>query len=230
MAVEASRDRLLIGPVEVVLSGAGVWEPRPDWARLRAQRPEIERQLPRLLSLAAPRSPAGSLLSLLTPDPPAAHTRAPLGGRDARVPPLLARFRRALPDLRAGWGGDREALARGVREVAGLGRGLTPAGDDFLLGSLARAWLTHPDPASFGRVVMENAAGRTTTLAVSLLQAAAGGEFNAPWHRLLDALALGDDKPLAQAVQSILAYGATSGADGLAGFLLAKGSAPVQTK
>jgi hypothetical protein len=52
-----------------------------------------------------------------------------------------------------------------------------------------------------------------------LLRAAARGECDANWHRLFAALSGDDASQLALAVQQIVARGATSGADMLAGFL-----------
>ena len=60
---------------------------------------------------------------------------------------------------------------------------------------------------------------RTTTLAAALLQAAAQGECSAPWHALLAALDMGPETEITAVVHTILAQGATSGADSLAGFL-----------
>ena len=103
--------------------------------------------------------------------------------------------------------------------LAGRGRGLTPAGDDFLMGWMLRAWLDHPAPEVVCRQVVEGAAPRTTTLAAAMLRAAARGECDAAWHALLSALAGDDAGTLAPAVERVLAHGHTSGADTLAGFL-----------
>jgi hypothetical protein len=103
-------------------------------------------------------------------------------------------------------------------QFAGLGSGLTPAGDDFLMGVMLRAWLAHPEPEPFCQKLAEAAAPRTTTLSAALLRAAARGECSAAWHDLLAALDTGNDDQLAAAVRRVLAYGHTSGADTLAGF------------
>ncbi len=106
-----------------------------------------------------------------------------------------------------------------VTRLAGLGAGLTPAGDDFLMGVMLRAWLAHPEPEAYCQEFADAAAPRTTTLSAALLRSAARGECNAAWHGLLDALDTGNDARLAAAVRRALAYGHTSGADTLAGFL-----------
>jgi len=67
--------------------------------------------------------------------------------------------------------------------------------------------------------------GRTTRISEAYLEAAAAGEAGEAWHRLLAILradgAAGAADDLRAAVQCILAFGETSGADMLAGFSLA---------
>jgi len=81
------------------------------------------------------------------------------------------------------------------------------------------AWLAHPAPEPFCHTLAEVAIPRTTTLSAALLRAAARGECEATWHRLLTALSADSAGQLAPAVQQVMAHGATSGADMLAGFL-----------
>ena len=115
--------------------------------------------------------------------------------------------------------GDTGQLRAGAARLAGLGGGLTPSGDDFVTGVMLWGWLAHPEPSSFCQTLAQIAAPRTTTLSAAFLRAAARGECSAPWHALLAALNTGQDSEIMTAVQEILAHGATSGADSLAGFL-----------
>jgi len=213
-AVRLAGDRLQVDGLWVDLKRAAVWEPRPDWEALRARRTAIGSCLPLLRALCRRHAPAGSLLGLLTgslPDEP-----------PARITLLAAQ--KATDALQKGWAGDSQKLHEGVAGLAGLGIGLTPAGDDFLTGAMLWAWLDHPTPELFCRAVAIVAVPRTTTLSAALLKAAARGECSAAWHALLSALSMGQregarDK-IAGAVHEILSRGATSGADSLAGFLL----------
>jgi hypothetical protein len=132
---------------------------------------------------------------------------------------VLDRVREATAGLRAGWDGEIPQLQAGAASLAGLGGGLTPAGDDFLTGVMLWAWLAHPTPERFCQLVFEAAAPRTTTLSGAFLRAAAGGECNASWHCLLVALKGREPVLLVDAVSDALAQGSTSGADALAGFL-----------
>ncbi|MDX9829039.1 MAG: DUF2877 domain-containing protein [Anaerolineae bacterium] len=201
--------QLSLGDVRVPLAGAATWEPRPAWERLRAAGATAPLRLEQLRAVALAHAPREGLLVLLAPEGGS--------GSSARPPAEVERARAAAADLAAGRAGDVTHLEAGARRLAGLGGGLTPAGDDFLVGAMLRAWLDGPAPDAFCRAVTAVAAPRTTLLSAALLRAAARGECSAPWHRLLAALESGASP--APAVEAILAHGHTSGADALAGFL-----------
>jgi hypothetical protein len=83
----------------------------------------------------------------------------------------------------------REPTEMAVEELAGHGRGLTPLGDDILIGYIGGGALA-------GRDMMreaELAARRTTALSATLLRLAARGELPEPAHRLVED---GDPHPL----------------------------------
>jgi hypothetical protein len=120
--------------------------------------------------------------------------------------------------------GDADQLAAGAARLAGLGPGLTPAGDDFLVGWLAGIWsgalegITGWTPQTIGKIVAQVSIPRTTQLSSIWLSYAAAGEFSEPWHNLIQALRQPEEAPRQQAWQRILYSGATSGHDALAGF------------
>ncbi len=201
--VTVERTQLRVGGLRVDLGSATVWEPRPDWETLRGRCAEIASRLPFLRTLC-PRT--GSLLSLLEGTPPSTEI-------------VHSTAQAAADTLQEGWTDDVERLQAGAARLAGLGSGLTPSGDDFLTGVMLWGWLTHPAPPSFCQTLAKASIPRTTTLSAAFLQAAARGECNAPWHALLAALHTGQDNEITSAAQEILAHGATSGADSLAGFL-----------
>ena len=207
-------ERLQVDGLWVDLEGTAVWEPRPDWETLRARRTAIGSWLPHLRALCLRHAPAGSLLALLGGSPP----------EDTSTHATLSAAQKATVALQEGWAGDPQRLHEGAAGLAGLGSGLTPAGDDLLAGAMLWAWLDHPTPELFCPAVARVAAPRTTTLSAALLKAAARGECSAAWHALISALSMGQregarDK-ITEAVHEILSRGATSGADSLAGFLL----------
>jgi hypothetical protein len=207
----AQGERLRVCGLAIDLSAGDVWEPRPDWPALRDRLPAIEAGLPALRVLGREHAHTGSLLAVL--DEGSCEDPLPLA--------VLADARSGCQALEAGWRGDRTTLGEGAAQLAGLGSGLTPGGDDFLCGAMMWAWLAHPRPAVICGAIAETAAPRTTTLSAALLRAAARGECSAAWHALLNALARRDGIGLTRASRGVLRHGATSGADTLAGFLWA---------
>jgi len=132
---------------------------------------------------------------------------------------LLASLARALR-------GCESAMAlRIARRLVGLGEGLTPAGDDFLVGWLAGLERLASSPArvAFLETVadaLSAAAQRTTPLAAHLLRLAACGHHGEVLCRLRDAfLCEVRDDLFDAALAAALACGATSGADTAVGLL-----------
>ena len=122
--------------------------------------------------------------------------------------------------------GDRSGIRENAALLAGLGPGLTPAGDDYLVGLMAglRLWPAPLEnsglsPEEACPIILEATEGRTTLLSRAFLRSAKQGLFGENWHELLAALAKGDAIGIQRAARRILSSGATSGADALAGFL-----------
>jgi hypothetical protein len=100
---------------------------------------------------------------------------------------------------------------------------LTPSGDDVLVGTLLALAASLPVDAVTIRATIKAAAkGRSTRISDEYLDAAARGEASEPWHQLLAVLPDGHPSALTSAVRAVMAVGETSGADTLAGFLLAQ--------
>jgi hypothetical protein len=99
--------------------------------------------------------------------------------------------------------------------------GLTPAGDDFLMGAIYAGRILHPSgmAETIGRVIAAAAKPMTTALSGAWLQAASRGELGEKWHELFDALLSQDIPAIHRSINRVLAVGHTSGADALAGFL-----------
>ena len=210
--VHAGMERLVAGTLEVDLTAAPAWEPRPDWPRLKAARAQVA---------------AGfAAFDEWTPSAVWEGLTHATGADEypAGKPTFMARLARGQEVYRrliaAGLGtGDRAALVEGAGLLAGLGPGGTPAGDDFLVGAMAAAWLL--GDAADAAAIAEAAAGRTSTLSAAFLHAAGLGELAAPWHTLLEALAAGRPERVEKAAMILESIGASSGADALDGFILA---------
>ncbi len=208
--------QLRLGMVMMVeLATATVWEPRPDWGTIRTQKVSIRNQLAKLTRLAMRLAPLESLLERFLEPSPEMIGAGSIG--DAIHKQVLEGARL----LRAGWAGDGNFVRDGAKSVAGVGGGLTPAGDDFLIGIMLGAWLAHTEPTSFCQTLLQAAAPRTSKLSAAYIQAAARGECSEAWHELLHSLCHLPTAGLESSVRRVLSYGATSGADTLAGFLWA---------
>ena len=107
-----------------------------------------------------------------------------------------------------------------AKKLAGLGNGLTPAGDDFILGALHAAWIVHPHETAraLAKEISNVAAPLTTSLSAAWLKSAGKGEAGIMWHEFFDALISAGTLQIQEAMNRILAVGETSGADALAGF------------
>ncbi len=221
MPATLSEARLQVGGSIFTLDTAHIWDPRPAWEQLRRQHPTNAARWADLRDIAARLARAGDLLALVAQG--ARHdTRyadAPSSG--SVEDGVLAAIRTGTTHLRSGWSGDVVELRRATVQLAGVGSGLTPAGDDFLAGVMLSAWLAHAEPESLCSHIVQVAAPRTTLLSAAFLRAAARGECSEHWHMLLAMLAPEANGPMVNAVQRILSHGATSGADTLAGFLWA---------
>ncbi len=105
--------------------------------------------------------------------------------------------------------------------LAGRGPGLTPSGDDVLMGMIHALWagVTPHEAQEIGGVMAAHAAPVTTSLSGAWLNAAARGEAGGAWHDLIDQVIKKNGAGLRTAAHRILQTGHTSGADALAGFI-----------
>ncbi len=200
-------DDWLIDAEEAVL-----WQPVPNWAALRSQPDLLPPAGRQIADLLAQHAPADSLARLVL-DPAAS---SPLPAR------ILQAAEQNIPMLFAGLHQqDDPMLRQAAKKLAGLGPGLTPAGDDLLLGAMYGLWATQPSAAAkqTAEAIAAIATERTHALSAAWLAAGARGEAAAPWHQLFDAIVVNDRAALTAAVMRILPTGHTSGADALAGFL-----------
>jgi hypothetical protein len=211
--VRCERGILRVGGLAFDWAEARVFEPRPDWERLRRQlEAQGESAMEHVQLLALRHAQRDTLLGLLE------GPHADLGPPSRML--WIAAVRRGAEPLRAAArAGDAAAIADATRALAGLGPGSTPAGDDFLAGAMLRAHLSSPQPEAFCAAVVEAAAPLTLPLSVAFLRAAAAGECSRAWHRLFEALAAPGHAGLEPATLALLSQGASSGADALAGWL-----------
>ncbi len=219
--ITSTGDTLVFGDsLEVGMAQAQLWDPKPYLALGRD--PEgLRRALDALHQTATTRSPEGSLARLLP------------YLQEEDLPAPLQKVTH-LPRSHALMAGLAESLARRNRRglkviassMAGLGPGLTPACDDLLAGVLLALALTQEQQADaeLGEIavmLVDTAASRTHEISAAYLRAAQAGEAHERWHRLLGALAGDNPGAIDEAAHAVMAVGETSGADMLAGFLIA---------
>jgi hypothetical protein len=199
--IKITADSLYIGPLQIDLRPAEVWQPVPNWNLLRKQQEDWLCYLPELQTAVSQQQ---DRLTTGTP----ANFATQFQATTAAVREVIAH-----PDA--------AGLETAVTQLAGLGPGLTPAGDDFLLGMLLGFWATLPEAEAIelAKRVVETAVPRTTQLSAAWLKAAAQGEAWLAWHNFLEALLTGDDWQ--HAFNCILNNGATSGIASLIGFVAA---------
>ena len=118
---------------------------------------------------------------------------------------------------------DLEAARVHGEALVGLGQGLTPSGDDLLVGLFAVLHLPGGPCERFrdlGRQVVARAAHRTHAISLSALRAAAQGRVRARIAALLSASIAGERETMLAALRAVLAIGSTSGRDVVAGIAL----------
>ncbi len=132
------------------------------------------------------------------------------------------RIERGLALLRSALGNRSPTeLAAASSDLAGLGGGLTPTGDDVLVGVLvALAALPDRSGGELENAIRDGTAGRTTRISEAYLHAAERGEASEAWHRLLTALAGDRSDEVIAAGRRVVTFGESSGTDMLTGFVL----------
>ncbi len=155
-------------------------------------------------------------------------------GEPAAAGPLSAHTARLLREAAGGLGrglaaGDvNTALEYGGRLV-GLGPGLTPSGDDYLVG-MATACAIRGEPALaqlevLRRVVRDNA-GATNEISHAAMAHAVRGRVRDRIVRFAEALVTGDPGRMRAAGELVIAIGGTSGTDMMSGLLAGLRLAP----
>jgi hypothetical protein len=217
-AAQFSDARLIFPAIEfsISLSEDVVWHcPLPDSA-LRP--PAEQRQTAQAIAVGvlARRGEDGlaSLLPILL-DWPAADLLS------AEQSALLAQL---LAVRRAVQAGDHSALLTGLAQLLGQGRGLTPSGDDVVIGlllMLARSLRLKSQAGSENMLkhVVAAAYQQTTTISANLIECAASGQGDERLIAMVDGILIGAPS-IDECVEGALDWGSSSGVDALAGMVI----------
>jgi hypothetical protein len=148
------------------------------------------------------------ILSTATPPP---------GGEDQNLLSAIALMHQALRQQ------DFPELEKAAHTLAGRGRGLTPSGDDFLLGICYGLFMAQTRLPNFyqsaGKLLSDKVSKRSTLISANLVECAAAGEVDERLGAAFQAL-LHPQYPVDSAIEGIMSWGSTSGMDATAGMAL----------
>jgi len=211
-AVSFDIGQIRIGALDIALSPAQIWEPRFGWESFRGRQDTLSLFAGALGEVLVEAAPVDSFVQLIHSGESSVREIETQMLLSAQEP---ARFL-AQGLLRA----DEELCRTSARKLAGLGAGLTPDGDDFMMGCILATWAYHAGDRveQAANWISQEAGPRTTPLAAAWLQAASRGECSARWHELLQAMLMGNEENIRSATRAIIQQGHTSGASALAGF------------
>lgn len=202
--VDISSTEFSVGEIKFTCQRARIWNPVVVWDDIHPER--VMSSLPLIEDSLRSVAPRGSLFEMLD------------GGY---VSEMHSGVKSAWHDLKSGLiGNDMSVVVSSVHSLAGLGEGLTPAGDDFLLGVIYSMWIMGEarDLSTISLIVSE-AKPLTTKLSAAWLSAAGSGEAGIMWHWLMKAIQTGNEKEVTSIASRIGRVGHTSGADALSGFI-----------
>lgn len=222
------------GALRLRMSTAQKWWPRLvsgvqrlDMARLRSNLSALRRGLPK----EEFREGLGGLLFLV-------GKMAAGRWRELERSRLNRLARQALPGIRDLVGGtlmkDEALLKEGLGELIGLGTGLTPSGDDLLLGfvgtmSVISRRVGGPEVGDLLEIIerqLRAMKDRTTFVSGNLLIYACSGRISSPTLSVIRALLFGGPPETRLAADILLRLGASSGAEVLLGIFLALSLVP----
>ena len=213
--VEIDGGRIRVGSLEIALASAQIWEPRFHWEFFQGRDDSLSNAVDLLEAVLVEMAPVESFVQLIHPQENAVReieARILIAAKDPARGLLegLLRLDEGLGRMSAG-------------KLTGLGAGLTPDGDDVMMGGILALWALWAGKGvkeAAGWVSLE-ASPRTTPVAAAWLQASSRGECSVRWHDLLQAILLENENNILDAVRTIIQQGHTSGASALSGFTAA---------
>jgi len=217
VAADASLFRAFPGEFALDLRGAALWRCRLRGFAMDSQAKASPRALSAAQRVLRQCTTGGGFVPLLLGD-------AARGSTLERA--MQRRLREALPALsRASCALDCTAAARALEQLAGLGPGLTPSGDDFIVGYLA-ALHARSSRETLLRSFLAGLAGAVTRLAAAanlisrqFMLNAVEGEFSEALAQVVLAAGAFDERRLGDSAVRLVRVGHSSGADSLAGLL-----------
>jgi len=224
MRVSKTENRLSVdGALEISLEGAEIWQPK-TCAKGRSTFEHAKKNLKTLEKFVASngrREGLGELLSHI--DEIAIGKISPTSDFNDIAKVVLP----SLMNLFKAIGSENiDGIKKNSRNIVGLGPGLSPSGDDALMGLMVALWWSANSLGGdiervkkINEAIISNA-NKTTLLSQQLLRHAARGETNEAVETLLDGIFVGGPEDIGISAQRVLDIGETSGTDMMAGILL----------
>ena len=211
-AVSFDSGQIRIGALEITLAPAQIWEPRFDWESFQGRQDSLSISAGALEEVLVELAPVDSFVQLI-------HS-GESSVREIEAQILLSAREPARFLVQGLLREDEELCRASARKLAGLGAGLTPDGDDFMMGCILATWAYSAGEGveQAAQWVSLEADLRTTSLAAAWLQAASRGECSVRWHELLKAILIENEENIRNTARAIIQQGHTSGASALAGF------------
>jgi hypothetical protein len=211
-----SHNRLIFPATEIILSAtsADVWQaPLPVAAPCPIdQQRDNARQIARVITSSALDRGFAPLLNPLLDLP----LSGPLSAEQAAVLNVLHTLRQAV---RAH---DVSTMQDCLDQLLGRGNGLTPSGDDCVLGLLLmlNRWQASHDWSKLNRAVIAAAYQKTTTISANLIECAAAGQADERLLNVVDGIVTGEPG-IEECADCALEWGSASGIDVLVGMAIA---------
>lgn len=140
----------------------------------------------------------------------------------------LDSFQQVIADVQANLGsGNMPLLVKSLAGILGAGQGLTPSGDDFILGMLLswNRWRENlwsmGDLGDLNEKLVAKAYEKTTTLSANLIECAANGQADERLVRAIDYLMCGGVDDVRKIVDTLLGWGSSSGVAAFTGMAVA---------
>ncbi len=215
--------RLIFPAIEfaIFLSADVVWHCPPPVLRSRPCTEQIQRLRAIAQGVLARRGRDG--LAAILPRLIDRSDASPLSAEHAALFERLLALRCAVQT------GDSQATLDGLLSLLGQGRGLTPSGDDVVIGlllTLARSPRMNSRAGSKNMLkhvaasVTAEAYRKTTSISANLIECAADGQGDERLITIVDGIATGSAS-IDEGVDCVLDWGSSSGIDALVGMAIA---------
>jgi hypothetical protein len=221
--VQVEGSQFYMGEFVFDIKKAAVWHPEPDWSNIQMHRGQIAENVLKLIPYIQEHASRESLFQIVPQLIETGHAGALEYEKSSGInEEIKGKSITAAQKLLAGISEAQPALSKaGVKEMLGLGAGLTPAGDDFLVGIIFALWtmLSRSQIERMLPVLFDHDEDRTNQLSYAYLTAAMQGQAVIAWHSFLQAMTSDEGGEMYNAVRPLLLIGKTSGSDALAGFV-----------